>query len=530
MNFSVYKELLFVLFFVLFGLVVTLWLYPGFSSIGTDGVIYALVGQNIAEGNGISIYGEPHTIFGPLLPIFIALFYLMIGNIELAAHAATIFFGLVSIPLFYILIREMFSRDVALVSLPLFALSAQFIWPYITVPTPQVVAGFFAMLTMLALFKVSSAAKALSRKNLIWFFIVGLSIGLSYLARPEYFLLIFPVFIYIFWIYRKNFSYRSILKYLAIILIGFTVVALPYVVFLHDALGHWTISGKIGGVVSHLITGQYPETGDSFVQEVSLLQEVGDNALSKAAESVPANLKEFFKSLRDAERSLVKTLGFIGIIFFAFGIRKLLMDKKFRILWIMIISISLLPLVIYIVDNIPNYLSQYLFIFIALAGLGLSHFLHELKGWFRMSDTKYRTVSFLLIAITSLYFFFPIIQVYLFLPEDNQPKELKELGLWAKNNIPGIDEEAVLSRKPNVSFYSESKFVSFPDIADEEALAEYMRQNEIKYLVIDNRYMPSDRGQFSYLIYEPSQNFQLVHKETFHNKQAILYELKEANK
>jgi len=527
-DFSVCKELLFILPFILFNLLVAFWLYPGFSSIGTDGVVYALVGESIAEGNGISLYGEPHTIFGPLLPIFIAFFYLIIGNLELAAHAATIFFGLASIPLFYILVREIFSKEIALTTLPLFALSANFIWPYITVPTPQIAAGFFAMLTMLALFKISKIGQVLSKKDLIWFVVVGLSIGLSYLARLEYFLLMLPVLIYIYWIHRGNLSHRNILKCLTLVIVGFTIVTLPYIIFLHGALEQWTMTGKLGGTVSRLITGQPPRTGDNFIKGVSVLEEVGDGVLSKAVKSIPANLKRFFKHLRDAERSLTKTFGFIGIIFLAFGLRKLLKEKMFRVLWIMIISVSLLPLVVYVVSNIPNYLTQYLFVFIMLVGLGLNYFLHELKSWFQISENKYKIISCLLIAIVSFYFFFPIIQSYLFLPDDFQPRESKELGRWMKNNISGIEQETILSRKPNLSFYSGARFEVIPDIEVNE-LVSYMKDKGIRYVVIDNRSLVNDRSQFLLLL-DPSINIvglKLVHFVDFHDKKTLLYSVTE---
>src|SRR3989338_10551410 len=98
MKITLKLEIIFVIIAVVFALIVSLILYPVFFDIGTDGVIYAEMARSIVAGDGISVYDVPHTVFSPLLGIFIAFVYFVIRNLEIASFITNLIIGLASIP------------------------------------------------------------------------------------------------------------------------------------------------------------------------------------------------------------------------------------------------------------------------------------------------------------------------------------------------------------------------------------------------------------------------------------------------
>lgn len=511
---------------VIFNVILAAFIYSKFGAIGTDGAIYALVGKNIAEGHGLSLYGLPHTIFSPLLSYSIAVFYKLNGNLEIAAAAATIFWWLASIPLFYWLARRLLGHGKAMIAVLLFGLNGQLILNYATEPKPQPAVGFFGILIALAMIEISNHDS--SQKILIWSVVAGIATGFAYLARPEYILFLLLILIYVFWNLRHR-IYRGIgLKSAGLVLVGFLIISAPYFIFLKNSLGRWTISGRTGGVTLNILRGTDSGlSGDNFVKELDLSREKFEGGFTgELLKSAPSNIKKFLKNLRDEERFMTQSLGFIGLIFFAFGLREIIRSWRFDVFKILIISLTPLLVVSLVVTNVAGYLLPYFFVFILFISFGLTSFIEELAGWFKWSDQSRRRVLFTMVTITILYLFFPVVQTYLFWPKDIQPREWKEMGMWMRDNIPNIEQGIVLARKPDVSFYSGARFESIPDVSPIE-LARYMKEKGIQYVVIDNRFSLEDRRQFLPLLDDSLKISSLkpIHSAVFYQKKIVLYKV-----
>ncbi len=321
---------------------------------------------------------------------------------------------------------------------------------------------------------------------------------MSYLARPEYIALIIPVLIYLFFIYRKQFSGKRIFAILMVVLIGFLLAALPYLVFLKSTLGYWTISGRESEML--LINSG---------QKTDIVQNSG-NVIANSTMIEPAkiegsevkiflaNLKPFFKnytkSLLDLQIGLINLWGFIGAFFLALGIREFILRKRWRELWIFIISaLPLLAVALRMAEIKQSYLVQFFYLFIALIAVGVWLFANELKALLNLSNFKFKALLLLFVAILCFWLIAPLLIQYAFAPEYDNPREFKAIGLWAKENLPVMANETVLARKPDVSFYSDAKWQRIFEGIDTSNVVSLMKENNYRYLAIDNRFMPEDR-------------------------------------
>lgn len=104
----------------------------------------------------------------------------------------------------------------------------------------------------------------------------------------------------------------------------------------------------------------------------------------------------------------------------------------------------------------------------------------------------------------------------------DQPVEQKEAGLWLKNYEPN---SVVMARKPWVAFYSNSIFVKMP-FSDYKDMIKYACLKNVKYLVIDERYVKELRPQLSFLLEQGTNDLKLVYENKGNKYKIIIYELK----
>jgi len=525
------KELFFLIILILVDLLVVFLIYPIFSQIGTDGAIYATLGKNLAEGKGFTVYNnQPHLYFSPLFPIFISIVYLIFGNIEFSSHFVPIFFGAISLFIFYLLVRSFDSKKSAIIAALFFAFSGKMIWNYTTIPTPQFIATFFAILSFLAIYKF------VSRKTIdgnAWLMLGGVSLGLAYLARPEYFFLIFLVAFYIFIIELHKFSIISALKKTIIIVVVFVLIIFPYLKYLHDNLGYWAFSARTISIAMTTSGVEYENLtvvkNDRVYTPVLEPVENDKSLLGAIFSNFGFSLKKLFKGLRNSERSIINNFGIVGIIFFGLGVFHFLLNKRYKELFLAIIFLIPIILIAFGQGGSPEYVMQLFYIFILFIAIGVRMFLYKIEKNFQLNNFRKNLLSLITILYMSGYLFFPIIQVYYFLPRDIVFREAKILGFWMKDNIDNTKEETIFARKPDYSFYAGAKWEIIPNVENFDKLFEIMRANDVKYLVADTRFFEKARPQFSSLL-NPENNFppelELIKTSSFYNNKAFLYKLK----
>jgi hypothetical protein len=135
--------------------------------------------------------------------------------------------------------------------------------------------------------------------------------------------------------------------------------------------------------------------------------------------------------------------------------------------------------------------------------LGVEHFCAWIEASFPMklkivNVTKVKKLiggSFIMFLLLTLVI--PALKP-LYIKKD-EPLEHKELGLWIKENFgKGF---VILSRKPWVSFYSESLWHAYP-YADYEKIMDFAKNVKADFFVIDTRTIPSTRPQLEFLLDE----------------------------
>lgn len=488
-------------------------LYDTFFSIGTDGVIYALLAQSIAKAGSLSLYGVAHTVFSPLQPITTAIVYLFLGNLEKAAFVQNLAFGLASIALFYILLRKLSGIKIATIGLILFTLNGHFIFSYLS-PTPQTIITFLGIVLFLSL--LSKDGKHI--------FISGLITALMYLARPEYFFLPIPVIIF-FWLSGRP-GLKIFLRRIIIYLIGFILVASPYLIFLHQTSGTWTFTGRSSAtglyLSNELNVGTEEVQGDNFI-EPATKEGQSESLIKSLAQNPGPAAKKIFKGLRDSERNMSRVFGFLGLGFFALGIRRYILDHRFKELAISAVLISPILAIALGQGGTTNYLIQFFFIIILYAAIGIVSLSEDIKSAF---NHRSQLVLIVLTIITTFMLFLPVPQNYLFTPRENISKEYKLMGLWLKENLPETRDQILLSRKPETSFYAEARFRLIPKDLSEREISDYMKTNNIRYLVADSRHFKKEYTQLLPMVSDSKSNyFTLIHKIDYLGNIIAIYQL-----
>lgn len=225
-------------YWVLMGLVglalsLRLWLLHSVPVIETDGVQYVEIARRFRQT------GSPFDpLFHPLYPLCIALFQLLVPEYELAGRLASSVFGATLILPAYALTRRLLGSRVAALTGILLAVHPALLRSSIavlseTTYTFWIVLGVWAGWHGLSSSRPGSLAAA------------GVCFGLAYLTRPEGLLYLAGLLLLTAWNAIRDKRLRTLAPGGATALVGFLLLAGPYLIYLRHTLGYWTLSGKV---------------------------------------------------------------------------------------------------------------------------------------------------------------------------------------------------------------------------------------------------------------------------------------------
>lgn len=219
------------------------WVLTSVGLIETDGVRYVAIAKQFQST------GSPFDpLFHPLYPIWIALLQPLIGEYELAGRVISALFGATVIAPVYLMSRTLLGRPVATLTSGLLAIHPALVLSGASVlcePTYT----FFLVLAVWAAW----SSLACSRPPLM--IAAGGLFALAYLTRPEgalYFGLVLIIAI-VQLASVQQVRGRATLKGITGIggaVLVFLMIAGPYLLYLHETLGYWTLSGKISHVLA----------------------------------------------------------------------------------------------------------------------------------------------------------------------------------------------------------------------------------------------------------------------------------------
>ncbi|MFZ0889022.1 MAG: glycosyltransferase family 39 protein [Candidatus Binataceae bacterium] len=206
--------------------------------IAADGVGYLEMAQAFTAGHPAQALSS---LFSPLYPFLISLGYRILPNWELTGELISTVFGTLSIPLLYLLIREVHGRrELAAGAAALAAIHPELANYSASVRTE---AGFIC----LAIASLYLFVSGVGRPRPLRIAGAGAVGGVAYLCRAEGIGLI-PVCIAILFIGTftwRRWNLAAAVRWAIFFAVPFAIVASPYLIYLRHAMGHWTVSREL---------------------------------------------------------------------------------------------------------------------------------------------------------------------------------------------------------------------------------------------------------------------------------------------
>jgi 4-amino-4-deoxy-L-arabinose transferase-like glycosyltransferase len=540
------KERVFILVGAFSALLIRVFFIPQNTVINGDGIYYATLGKRLISGDisgGISAY------WSPLYSLLVGIFTLFFGNSEFAGRIVSMVAGTLLIVPVYYLIRNFYGRLAAYLGTILLIVHPLLIKSSVWIMTES-------LYTLIFTTAILTTWYALRDGKAKTFFITGLLFGAAYLTKPEAIGFLGLLFILTIGakFFRRKINVRRYAAGYLLLLLGFTIFFLPYVIFLHQKTGNWTISQKIminfpaadfdGNLLKLTNDGQITMQdrvwGDIYDTENRPVVAL------PSAEKSPSAPISFWSRMY----STVTILGDKGIF---------LLKKQFR-------------------DYIPIIL-PYIFILLIIAGFFF-------KPWTRMRTARevyllaFFACTFIGYALSAveLRYLFPVIPILLawvasgiigfgewmsksisnllrtdkrinpnfvriftlfvliisliplfasqFKPDRIQyvPLEEKQAGLWIKNNA-GLSPLVVMSSHGTAAFYAGAKHLFVPD-EDFPTVLEYARRQKVNYLIFSQRRAENTPNAFPPDTQNLPQDLRIVYQdEKSPDYKIIVYQL-----
>ncbi len=482
------------------------------SALTGDAVIYAKIAWGIKNGHGLHWWS---VVWPPFYPFVMVLFSIFTSSLETAASAVSLVLGSLLVVPFFFLAKSMFDQRVAyLASIPVVFFPA--LVAISEVPLSEATYAFFLMVTLLCGWRL------FMRKSYLWAFLFGILGAVCYLTRPE-FVVAFGFLLLLFLIIElktKERNGKNAVALVAVSLVGFMILALPYVNYMHSQTGHWMLSGKMAHNI--LKERAYAQGGSYSGQR---------EALAQALDGLTPEGQLRGKVLLGQESmfSLLKRPGFFG----AYFMRIWLGWKKINFFILPFLLFSLFYLFSWKLEK--GGAKQRLFlllsfspmltmpIFFTVAGRLIEPYasmimLMTVAGMFNLARLVVRRktqsnplgiggpafgVALLVVALLSVFSLAQANRV----AEDHQKAykntrraaaEFKKLGLWADKTLPQ-DARVMCLSWDNVFFYCERQTWPVP-FATWEEIVRFAKENHIGYLLISPSMQSSWREDLAFLL------------------------------
>ncbi len=223
---------------ILIALAIRLYLSLTSFCIAGDGVAYLAMAREFAAGAPGKALAS---VFSPLYPWIIAIAYRLIPDWELAGSLVSAILGTAAVATVYLMTREAFERD----DLAIGAAVLVAIHPDLTAYSASVrtEAGFVFLLTAAVWLLIAG----LKRRRSAIAGAAGMVGGLAYLYRTEAIgLMLFAVgFVLAGSLWWRRWSFKWAVVAAAAFTAGFLVVASPYLIYLRETTGHWSVGREL---------------------------------------------------------------------------------------------------------------------------------------------------------------------------------------------------------------------------------------------------------------------------------------------
>ena len=472
---------------IIAGLFLRFFFFSKETFIGTDSVAHSRLGKNIIETGHYS-FGENFNfgiLYPPVFPIFIGTINLFVHDLFLSGKSISFVSSLLTIFLFYLLGSALHSREAGLYSALFFAL-----YPFVIRTSAYVLSeSLFFLFLLLSIYVFIFLIRDHKFSSYILF---GVLSGITYLIRPEGFLLLVLPFFFL----RKSWLKIDLLK-TAVVFLIFIIICSPYLFFLKNSTGKFILNGRTGLVLIKGLTVNTPEhekimfsLNEEKTQIISIQEAYKISPLNLILKNPFDFTKKYLKNIVSEEKLLLMLLApiLLPLLFFFFN-RNLFKNK--------IILVVILPSIILFITYpvfliMPRSAYNIILFMILLSALGTANAPSVINDLANFYDIKMsRTVSFLkknikyMIMIVFLLISL-LINLYFMFKTSEIPLEHIKAGKFLKSISHEYEEFNIMSRKPWVSFYSESKRTMLP-YAPVDDVINFAHLYDVDYIIIDER-------------------------------------------
>ena len=232
------------------------------SALTGDAVIYAKIAWGIKNGHGLHWWS---VVWSPFYPFVMVLFSIFTGSLETAASAVSLVLGSLLVVPFFFLAKSMFSHRVAYLA-SILAVFFPALVVISEVRLSEATYAFFLMITLLCGWRL------FVKRSYLWAVLFGIFGATCYLTRPE-FLVAFACLLLLYLIAELRARDRTRPNPLVLVvvsLVGFSILALPYINYMHSQTGRWILSGKLAHNI--LKERAYARGADYSAQRAALAQ------------------------------------------------------------------------------------------------------------------------------------------------------------------------------------------------------------------------------------------------------------------
>src|SRR3989344_1721893 len=512
---------LYLLLVVIIGLLLRVFLALNQQILETDSPDYIVSGVNLIRGNGyVAIENLANLWFSPLYPLFIGIGSIIFDNLEILSRGISVLFGVLLIPLIYLLYKKLFGNELEAL------LASSLIAFYPALSYISTVAYADSLYIFLVYAFVLFGYLATKTNKFYYYLISGALIGLAYLTRHEGagYLILFLIILVLY--NFKKVNAIKLLSFSILTIIAFLLISMPYLIFLHEETGKWALTAKTNVILDArkeaIYSLDYEKINYGLNEDKTNLEIYSGKSGDVSYDQFFTKdfLSRYLKNFKDNLFLLVKI--FPLLIISLIGMITRFNRAILYLILIFLYSIFLYP--IFFVDE--RYLAS------AIPALAI-FFLFGLFDIIKLCNNKLKGFKFpltnnsklFIITIVCILFLFSTLFIGIFLDSKyqklDQATEQKVAGLWLKNYDPG---SIVMARKPWVSFYSNGIFVKMPFASYQDTI-NYACSKNVKYLVIDERYVGSLRPQLSLLLDNSTEDMELVYDNEY-NKNIKIYRLR----
>jgi 4-amino-4-deoxy-L-arabinose transferase-like glycosyltransferase len=474
-------------------------------SIVMDTVAFSRLGKNLIE-YGRYVFGENYNMgvfFPPGYPAVLGIINLFFNDLFFSAKLVSFIASCMTILLSYFIGKELYNSEAGLFAALVYALYPVIL--IISVDTYSDALFFCLQLLSIYIFIIS-----LRNNKLYLFILLGVSIAASFLTRPEgLFLLFLPVF-QVFGVFNKKMHFNK--KYLlkaALISSVFILIISPYMIFVKNYTGKFSMSGKanvsmILGELSddreyHGIVNAhdnlYDKAAFTLVEDKTELigwNKKSNKPLKEYIFNDPVNLlKRYQKNVMREISTLNKLLiPIILPLFFSFFNRKLF-NNKTRLIFIIYPCLFFLMYPLFIIIEKQTLAIVVFLVLFSSGGFAKSgSVVSDILDYYGISKNRAillfeKNIKYIIVILLVLSSFSYL--KYSSFDKVPKPVEHKTAGIYLKKHVATEYEKInVMARKPYVNFYSNAKFTMLP-YANSTDVINFAKLYNVDYIVVDER-------------------------------------------